>query len=266
VPPRCAAGWGVAMSVRVMSKVWEGYPGESGPELLVMLALADWCDDEGRCFPSIAALGKKCRVGRSQTQRIIHRLINGGLVAVTDNANGGAPGSSRRYKINLDRLTGSENATGRRNATGSENAPEGSQKCAERGSENATLTIIEPSLTISKGNAQVRSPSSAGKKKKNETTLSEFLEACNIAGQMPIPDGDSIFEYAAKVGINQEMLAVCWQEFKTRHTKPITKRQKDWRSHFHNAVKRNWYHLWFLKAGEDAQWTTAGEQARRAVA
>ncbi len=46
------------MAVRVMSIVWESYPG-GGSELLALLALADWSDDEGRCFPAIASIAKK---------------------------------------------------------------------------------------------------------------------------------------------------------------------------------------------------------------
>ena len=40
------------MSIQIINKVWEGFPG-SGAELLALLALADWSDDEGRCFPSM---------------------------------------------------------------------------------------------------------------------------------------------------------------------------------------------------------------------
>jgi len=151
---------GCNVSVKILSKVWDGYPGDSSPELLALLALADWSDDEGRSFPSIAALGKKCRIGRSQTQRIVHRLIGTGLVSVTDNASGGAPGSSRRYRINLDLLTGRENATRSENATGRGNATEGPRKCADRGRENATLYVIDPSLTVNKGDCP---PSADGK-------------------------------------------------------------------------------------------------------
>ena len=94
------------MSIKVMSKVWEGYPGDSYQELLMLLALADWSDDEGRCYPSIAAIGRKCRVQARQARRHVHSLIDLGLVSVTENTNGGKPGTTRRYRINIDRLTG----------------------------------------------------------------------------------------------------------------------------------------------------------------
>ncbi len=46
------------MSVRVLARVWDGYPG-GGSELLTLLALADWSDDDGHCFPSIQKIAEK---------------------------------------------------------------------------------------------------------------------------------------------------------------------------------------------------------------
>lgn len=108
-------------------------------------------------------------------------------------------------------------------------------------------------------------PPADPKKKKSDTTLAKFIEACKAAGEKLIPDDDPIFDYAEKIGIDHEMLACAWAEFKARYL-PTVKRQKDWRAHFRNAVRRNWYNLWLLKEGEQARWTTAGEQARREAA
>lgn len=146
-----------------MTRVWDGYIGSGGSELLALLALADWSDDEGRCFPSIERIGVKTRLSRSQAQRVIHGLIERGYLVVTGNETGGKPGSSRRYRIVLSKLTGSAGATptGRTGATGSANAQEGPHPCAERGSAGATLTVID----TSKNRQSVRKPmaSSAAK-------------------------------------------------------------------------------------------------------
>lgn len=89
------------MSIRVMSLVWDGYQG-SGSELLALLALADWSDDEGRCFPSVAAIGRKTRLSEKQARRVVHSLIDDGVVKVVAGKDGGR--GSRRYQIVLDRL------------------------------------------------------------------------------------------------------------------------------------------------------------------
>lgn len=223
------------MSIAVMTKVWASYPG-AGSELLAMLALADWADDNGNCYPSMSAIAKKVRLSKSQAQRVVHGLIDDGYLKVTANALGGAPTQTRNYRIVLDRLTGSA---------------------------HATQTVSEPSLTV-KWPEQAPAPPKANKEKSG-TTLKAFLESCKESREKPFAEDDAIFDYAEKVGIDNEMMAVAWAEFKARLL-PTTKRQKDWRAHFRNAVRRNWYSLWFLKEGEVARWTTAGEQARRAAA
>lgn len=90
------------MSVRTLSKVWDGFPG-GGSELLALLALADWSDDEGRCFPSMASIGRKTRLSEKQARRVVHSLEEAGFLRVIGGQAGG--GMSRRYQIALDRLT-----------------------------------------------------------------------------------------------------------------------------------------------------------------
>jgi Helix-turn-helix domain len=144
------------MSIAVMTRVWEAYPGNGGSELLSLLALADWSDDEGNCFPAMEKIALKTRLSRSQAQRVVHGLIDSGYLVVTANVNGGKPGASRRYRIVLSKLTGrtdstptgSTDATGSANATGSAYAQEGPHACAETGRTGATLTVSEPSITV----------------------------------------------------------------------------------------------------------------------
>lgn len=258
------------MAIRVMTLVWDGYPG-GGTELLALLALADWSDDEGRCWPSIAAISKKTRLSRSQAQRVVHHLIETGYVTVTGNETGGAPGSTRQYRINVNKLTGSVDATptGRTGATGSANATgrmdaaEGSHLATETGSTHATQTVSEPSTPVNTREKSRSSPT-VSKSNKPETTLAKFLEACKEKKEKPIPEDDPVFAYAEKVGISDEMLSVAWAEFKT-YWLPTGKRKKDWPGTFLGAVRQNRAGLWYLKEGESARWTTAGEQARRAA-
>lgn len=260
------------MSVRVSSMVWDGYPG-GGTELFALIALADWCDDSGNCWPSIATIAKRLRLSRSQAQRTVHRLIETGYLAVTGNETGGAPGSTRQYRINLSKLTGSTHATptgstdatGSVHATGRTDAQDGSHGCGETGSTHATQTVSEPSVHVKEVAQALPTSLERKQSKKTDITLKAFIDHCQSVGEKPIPEDDPIFDYVQKVGIDQEMLAVAWQEFKAAFL-GTGKKQKDWRSHFRNAVRRNWYKLWFLKDGEQAGWTTAGEQARRAAA
>lgn len=81
--------------------VWQNYSGY-GTELLTMLALADWCDDEGaKLFPSIKAVAKKLRISESQARRSVHKLIDQGYLSVIKNHDGGRNSETRHYKINV---------------------------------------------------------------------------------------------------------------------------------------------------------------------
>jgi hypothetical protein len=137
------------MAVRILSLVWDQFPG-GGSDLLALLALADWSDDNGRCYPSMNAIARKTRLSRSQAQRVVHRLIKDGYLQVTANALGGSPKQTCNYRIVLSHLSGRADATatGSANATGRTDAAEGSHGCGDRGSAHATQTVSEPSTTV----------------------------------------------------------------------------------------------------------------------
>ena len=56
------------MSVRMIAAVWDR-SAHAGNALLMLLAIADFADDEGRAFPSVSTLAKKCRCGWPATRR-----------------------------------------------------------------------------------------------------------------------------------------------------------------------------------------------------
>lgn len=66
------------MSVRVMSAVWDLPLPPS--EKLVLLALADWASDDGRCWPSIKAVADKSGVSQRTVQRMLREAENNGLI------------------------------------------------------------------------------------------------------------------------------------------------------------------------------------------
>lgn len=136
-----------------MTLVWDKFPG-AGSELLVMLAFADWCNDQGESLhPSIPTVARKIRASESQARRLVHGLIKHGWVSVIGNEFGGAPGNSRRYRLNLSKLaeTGSTHATPRIDATPSTDARDGSHGRTKTPSTHArqstNTTVIETTTT-----------------------------------------------------------------------------------------------------------------------
>jgi hypothetical protein len=64
------------MSVRVMTAVWAIDLPDS--QKIVLLALADSANDEGRCWPSMKTLAAKCSKGERTVQGVIKELVEAG--------------------------------------------------------------------------------------------------------------------------------------------------------------------------------------------
>ena len=88
------------MSIKAMTWVWE-HCTECSTSLLMLLAMADHCNDEGVCFPSVGRLADKCRITVRRAQQIIETLKQDGdlgvLIGKGVEANGGW---TNRYFLN----------------------------------------------------------------------------------------------------------------------------------------------------------------------
>jgi len=75
------------MSLSVMKWVWEN-SSTKGSERLVILALVDFADDEGVCWPSIATVAKKANLDGRYVKRILKKLVSDGIIKVDHRKNG----------------------------------------------------------------------------------------------------------------------------------------------------------------------------------
>jgi hypothetical protein len=66
-----------------MTAVWN-LDLNNGTEKLVLLAFADYANDDGLCFPSTDRIAYKTGVSKSQAARIIRSLIERGLIEVVE--------------------------------------------------------------------------------------------------------------------------------------------------------------------------------------
>lgn len=98
---------------------------------------------------------------------------------------------------------------------------------------------------------------------KSPISLNAWLEKIKTENLKAIPDDDPIFSYAEDAGIPNDWLRLCWIEFRTEFSEN-GKRQKDWRAHFRNFVRKNYYKLWWLDSGQ-YQLTSRGQQAMAAM-
>jgi hypothetical protein len=62
------------MSIREMSRIWEE-SNQSGNALLLLLALGDYADENGYCWPGIQVLAHKTRMSTRSVMRMINDLV-----------------------------------------------------------------------------------------------------------------------------------------------------------------------------------------------
>lgn len=133
----------------------------------------------------------------------------------------------------------------------------------EKAVRTEEVPSTEVELTLESPSSESKQPKPR-KSKGSKRSLQEFFDDCKAKGVQTIADNDPINRWGNSVGVPQEFLSLAWSVFKDRYRNDPTKRYADWRAHFRNAVKRNWYHLWYFDtATEECRLTTAGEQARR---
>lgn len=97
------------MSVKVQDAVWE-FSRASGTLLTILLALADWADDEGYCHPSFRQLAKKGRCTRRSVIRGVQQLVQWGELERSterhhETANRGRLAYLRGQRTNSYRIT-----------------------------------------------------------------------------------------------------------------------------------------------------------------
>jgi hypothetical protein len=70
------------MSIKVMSEIWanDEFAKDNKAKLLVALALADFCNDEGWAWPAVETLAKKARCTVRGTQKILRELESDGFL------------------------------------------------------------------------------------------------------------------------------------------------------------------------------------------
>ena len=93
------------MSVKAMTYVWENSP-YTGNALIVHLALADHCDDQGICWPSQRYLGEKCKVSERQVRRIIYQMVADGFLFIDVRGKQGKNNNKYRLLFKKVQVTG----------------------------------------------------------------------------------------------------------------------------------------------------------------
>lgn len=132
------------MSVRVMAWVWE-HSESAGADRLVLLAIADCANDQGRdAYPSLATIAKKARMNKRTAQRSIRDLQARGELEVWENA---GPHGTHRYGVLM--AAGRQETTGGDTPRGNGETPPrqeatGDGDTSTKGRSDATRNILNP--------------------------------------------------------------------------------------------------------------------------
>lgn len=91
------------MSIRTMTAVWDSGRYDAGA-LLVLLAMADYADEEHVCRPSVGALARKARLSERQIIRILNGFKADGMITPIGEHRAKAGRPITIYHINVDAL------------------------------------------------------------------------------------------------------------------------------------------------------------------
>lgn len=132
---------------------------------------------------------------------------------------------------------------------------------------NHTDTDIDkepPMIPQQAGGSPPSNDASTKRSKREATTFVGWIDVLRSSGEKPISDYRALRQYMQTVGLPEDFVALAWERFKARYSEdPNYKRKRyaDWRATFLNAVKDNWFKLWYLDAENSWQLTTVGKQA-----
>lgn len=234
------------MAIAVMSKVWE-HSRAGGTELLLLLAIADYSDEQGYAYPSVPTLARKIRMTSRNTQYLLQKLQAAGELEIKRNA---GRGGSNLYRVKILHPPAKFAPCNPLHPT-----PEaGFTQPLKPTSPEPSLTIIEPSKVAPKPRAK--------REKKLELTLADRMAQCKKQGAPVVPADGAAIRFAQDAGIPDDFIELAWGAFVSRYTEDQSDAvYADWAQVFAKALKGNWLKLWFVdKASGQYQLTTAGLQ------
>jgi hypothetical protein len=130
---------------------------------------------------------------------------------------------------------------------------------------NGELTVTERPDSLIHGFTDSLIPDSKSPTSAKRASVGIDVWRESLGDELAIPENDPIFDYAEKTGIPIDFLELSWKRF-VEDMRERGTRKKDWRMHYRNAVRGNWFKLWWFDGDGVCRLTTTGEQARRAAA
>lgn len=87
------------MSIRLMSEIWKSAKDVKSERLIVLLALADWANDDGYCWPKMDTIAEKARTSKDGASRIVAWLEEAGYLTIE---RGTGRGNNSTYTVHAE--------------------------------------------------------------------------------------------------------------------------------------------------------------------
>lgn len=134
------------MSIQAVGWVLNHERSTTAGERLVLLALANYADERGECYPSVKRVARDCNMSPRGVQYAIDKLVQAGLVErARQGANDPRIRADRRPNLYRLLLNGGVQPVHPAASTGCNLQQDGVQSDASRGEAQFTQTINEPS-------------------------------------------------------------------------------------------------------------------------
>ncbi|MCQ4105188.1 helix-turn-helix domain-containing protein [Erwinia persicina] len=168
------------MSVKLSAYVWDGcaLSGMKLTEVVIMARLADWCNDEGVCWPSVGTIARQIGAGESTVRTAISKLQKEGWLSRRQRRQGNR-NASNVYHLNVAKLREAANKvhapesdTSKPDASKSDSSKseasnsDPSNNCRETGfdpSASGGDPLVNSKQDPSDKNTSVQPPSAAGR-------------------------------------------------------------------------------------------------------
>ncbi len=235
---------------------------------LLFIGLWNFCDDGGNHVASAKTVKAEIFPGddisSTDVQGMLDELSSNSLIAFYTNGDKQylhVTGWKKHQKI--DRPTYKHPAFSNDDRRGlDESSTPGVEGSGEEGKGKGEKPPHTPPAAAGGADGGKSGQGKGGRPKREKVTFNAFIETCRAAGERPIRTDDPIFDFAEDAGIPREFVALAWREFAIKH-RDSGKLQKDWRAHFRDAVRRNWFKLWWCPPAGGCELTTSGVQVKR---
>jgi len=212
---------------------------DNAGQKLVLLMLSNYCNKHtGQCNPSHKRLAEECSMSVSSLKNHILWLSEKGYLQIIPKFQDGV-NLPNQYLLNIGGV-GQPLAGGR--------------STVDPGVGQPLTTNLEVKPRIE--------PEKKSSRKKEEISLSEFLDECVLKDERPIKNYRPLWEYQESAGIPFDFVVLAWHEFCRKiNDSEKTKKYKDWRRAFKNYIENNYLKLWAITQEGEYFLTNEGKQA-----